>query len=69
MTSRDLRSYIKTLKKKAREILKALPDVNVMSDEYRSLIVNFNNTYATIQEFTNIVENMSDDNTEDSDSE
>lgn len=66
MTSRDLRSYIKTLKKKAREILKALPDVNVMSDEYRSLIVNFNNTYATIQEFTNIVETMSDDNTEDS---
>ena len=66
MTSRDLRSYIKTLKKKAREILKALPDVNVMSDEYRSLIVNFNNTYATILEFTKVVETMSDDNTEDS---
>ena len=43
-----------------------LPAVAVNSDEYRSLIVNFNNTYATIQEFTAVVETMSDDNTEDS---
>ena len=68
MNSRDLRSYIKTLKKKAKEILKELPDVNVTSDTYRSLIVNFNNTYATIQEFTAVVETMKDDN-EDTDSE
>lgn len=68
MNSRDLRSYIKTLKKKAKEILKELPDVNVTTDAYRSLIVNFNNTYATIQEFTAIVETMKDDSTEDSDS-
>lgn len=69
MNSRALRRYIKILKQKAKEILELLPAVAVNSDEYRSLIVNFNNTYATIQEFTNIVETMSDDNTEDSDSE
>lgn len=69
MNSRALRRYIKILKQKAKEILDLLPAVAVNSDEYRSLIVNFNNTYATIQEFTNIVETMSDDNTEDSDSE
>lgn len=69
MNSRALRRYIKILKQKAKEILDLLPTVAVNSDEYRSLIVNFNNTYATIQEFTAVVETMSDDNTEDSDSE
>lgn len=69
MNSRALRRYVKILKQKAKEILDLLPAVAVNSDEYRSLIVNFNNTYATILEFTNVVETMSDDNTEDSDSE
>lgn len=66
MNSRALRRYIKILKQKAKEILDLLPAVAVNSDEYRSLIVNFNNTYATIQEFTAVVETMGDDNTEDS---
>ena len=66
MNTRALWRYIKILKQKAKEILDLLPAVAVNSDEYRSLIVNFNNTYATIQEFTAVVETMSDDNTEDS---
>lgn len=65
MNARDLKSYIKTLRLKAKEILKELPNVSVTSDEYRSLIVNFNNTYATIQEFTAIVETISSDSNSD----
>jgi len=58
MNARDLRSYVKTLRIKAKEILLALPNVEVTDDAYRSLIVNFNNTYATIQEFDAIIKEL-----------
>lgn len=55
MSTRDLKSYVKTLRLKAKEILAELPKASVTSDEYRTQIVNFNNTYATIQEFNAII--------------
>ena len=58
MSARDLRSYVTALRKKAKEILAVLPDTKVTDENYRSLIVNFNNTYATIQEFDNIIKEL-----------
>lgn len=58
MSTRDLRSYVKTLRIKAKEILAELPNTKVTDENYRSLIVNFNNTYATIQEFDNIIKEL-----------
>jgi hypothetical protein len=55
MSTRYLRSYVKTLRLKAKEILAELPNAKVTDETYRSLIVNFNNTYATIQEFDAII--------------
>ena len=48
MSIRDLRCYVKTLRIKAKEILTMLPKVAVNEEQYRLLVVNFNNTYATI---------------------
>ena len=61
MSKAEIKKYIKILKNKGKALIAELENIDVTSPNFRDVVINFNNVFTNIQQYTLLLEELEDE--------